>query len=285
MPVLQTGSPNLPSLETILNLVRAICNDSFAGATNTPGEGQILTDSVTVSNTSYNNPFLLNLLNSAIRQLYRKLRNVGTPTLISDNYILEGIPVIDGSQGSAVADPTIQTYLDNNGYFDGTQYWTDFVLPADLLMPLLMWERSNGTNDTFIPMFQRTDGLPPQWQVDRLVNWEWRGDRLNFNGATTVRDIRLRYQAVFPTFFSANLNFSSTYVPIIDCEEFVACTTAAPIVRALGNPQAAADIRQEADVHLQDLRSEQVRRMQQKTYQRPGYDDSDTGQELDIYGI
>ena len=32
------------SLETICNLVRALVNDSQAGVTNTPGEGQIFTD-------------------------------------------------------------------------------------------------------------------------------------------------------------------------------------------------------------------------------------------------
>ena len=70
-----TGST---SLETICNLIRALINDSQAGATNTPGEGQIFTDNPAIS------PFVQPLLNSSIRKMYRILRNVGEPVLIKD---------------------------------------------------------------------------------------------------------------------------------------------------------------------------------------------------------
>jgi hypothetical protein len=58
------GSPtiNLPqatgdtSLETIMNLVRSLVNDTQAGATDTPGEGQILTDNPAIS--PFTQPFL-----------------------------------------------------------------------------------------------------------------------------------------------------------------------------------------------------------------------------------
>ncbi|MGD0844307.1 MAG: hypothetical protein ABSA06_08070, partial [Geobacteraceae bacterium] len=74
-PTLNVGQATT-SLETIMNLVRAIVNDSQAGVNGVPGEGQIVTDSPTIS------PFVLPMLNSSIRKLYRVLRNCGDPVLI-----------------------------------------------------------------------------------------------------------------------------------------------------------------------------------------------------------
>src|SRR6266705_1289080 len=101
------------SLLTIMNLVRALVMDSQAGATGTPGEGQILTDNPAIS------PFVQPFLNSSIRELYRELRNVGQPTLLKDNVIVEGLtPVHSPRFGLAAADPAVQVYLGVNGYFD-----------------------------------------------------------------------------------------------------------------------------------------------------------------------
>jgi hypothetical protein len=287
MPI-PTG-PNYPSLETIANMVRSICNDSFAGATGTPGEGIVLPDQLTTPPNT-NNPLLLNHLNSSIRELYRKLRNVKVPTLIQDNYLVENLPPINGPLGPSQPDPTVQQWLDNAGFWDGSEYWTDLtpnsVLPTDLLLPLKIWERTSDTTDTFTQMQEVQDGLPPRDQTGRLVQWEWRADRINFLGAVGNRDIRLRYVGVFPQFFTADLDFTNTFVPIMDCEDFVAYKTAEKITLALGGAgEIVASLMQTAANHLFDLRNEQVRRMQRVTYQRQAYNDSDTAQELDPYGI
>src|ERR1017187_3485669 len=115
------GSPtiNVPqangstSLATIMDLVRSLVNDTQAGATNTPGEGQILTDNPTIS------PFTQPFLNSSIRELYRELRNVGDPVLIKDNVIFTNLPIINSpTNGLGQQDPAVQTFLDPAGYFD-----------------------------------------------------------------------------------------------------------------------------------------------------------------------
>src|ERR1700686_946774 len=80
-----TGST---SLATIMDLVRSLVNDTQAGATNTPGEGQVFTNNPAIS------PFTQPFLNSSIRELYRELRNVGDPVLIKDNIIITGLPMM-----------------------------------------------------------------------------------------------------------------------------------------------------------------------------------------------
>jgi hypothetical protein len=277
-------SGNFPSLESILNNVRAICNDSFAGATGTPGEGQILTD--LVPSTTTNNPFLLNHLNSAIRELYRELRITGAGVIIQDNYILESLPIIDGSLGPGIPDAAVQTYLDNTGYFDGTTLHPSLTLPSDIIRPIRIWERTSSTIDTFIPMNQVMNGLPPRNQLSRLIEWEWRYEKIYFVGALELRDIRIRYVATLPTFFSTPLNPTTTYVPVIDSDDYVAYRTAEKIALSLGNPQISAALNTAAMRFMQQLKNERVLNMQEADYyaRRP-YDDADTANQLDVYGI
>jgi hypothetical protein len=90
---------------------------------------------------------------------------------------------------------------------------------------------------------------------------------------------------VFPQFFTASLPYATTYVPIMDCEDFVAYKTAEKVALALNNPTASASLANTAATHLFDLKNEIVRRQQQKTYMRRPYDDSNTANELDVYGI
>ena len=280
-----TTNANFPSFEAIMNQVRAICNDSFAGYTDTAGEGQIISDHLSDGTT--NNPLVLNHLNSSIRELYRKIRITGDALLIQDNYIVTGLAVVNSSLGVGVTNPAIQTWLDTTGYWDGMEYNTPpptQLLPTDMYLPIRLWERTNGTTDTFFPMTQVFNGLPPRDQVGRLSQWEYRNGALYFVGATTVRDIRIRYASLFPTYFTADLDFTNTFIPVLDCQEFVAYKTAEKIALSLGNAQVATALETLTNGHLYDIKNERVRRMQQIRFRRPGYNDSD-GLGLDQFGI
>jgi hypothetical protein len=256
------------SLETIMDLVRSLVNDTQAGLTGTPGEGQIFTDNPAVS------PFTQPFLNSSIRELYRELRNVGQPTLIKDNIIVSGLPIINSpANGPGQSDPTVQTILSLQGYFDGVQLWPNFLLPSDMLYPTKLWERLTGSNDSFQPMTQPQDGLRGGQQGVTLGQWEWRNDNLNFRGATTVRDVRMRYYCALPTFFSQTLDFSTTYVPIKDCTDAVAYKTAVKYASMLGSPGLAA-LQAEAANQMFQLKNANTRRMQSTEYHRDPFGNS-----------
>ena len=100
-----SGGGSYPSLLDIANYVRALVNDSQAGLTDTPGEGQIFTDNPAVS------PFVQPMINASIREVYRELRNIGAPTLIKDNIIITGLTPIWGANGLGLPDPAVQTFL------------------------------------------------------------------------------------------------------------------------------------------------------------------------------
>ena len=250
------------SLATIMDLVRSLVNDTQAGVTNTPGEGQIFTNNPAIS------PFTQPFLNSSIRELYRELRNVGEPVLIKDNIILTGLPIINSpTQGLGQSDPAVQTVLSTSGYFDGTQIWPNFQLPGDMLYPTKLWERQTGSNNPFRMMDAPSAGLESLWQGPYLRQWEWRNNNLNFRGATQSVDIRMRYYCSLPQFFSQTLDFSSTYVPVLDCTDAVAYMTAVKYARMLGSP-GLADLLAESKNQMFQLKNANTRRMQHEDFAR-----------------
>ncbi len=257
------------SLATIMDLVRSLVNDTQAGVTDTPGEGQIFTNNPAIS------PFTQPFLNSSIRELYRELRNVGEPVLIKDNIILTGLPIINSpTQGLGAVDPAVQTVLSTQGYFDGTELWPNFQLPGDMLYPTKLWERATGTNDVFHMMDAPSGGLESCMQGPYLKQWEWRNNNLNFRGATQNADIRLRYYSSLPQFFSQTLDFASTYVPVLDCTDAVAYMTAVKYARMLGSP-GLADLLAESKNQMFQLKNANVRRMQHQDFARIPFGNSD----------
>ena len=247
-------------------------NDSQAGATGTPGEGQIFTDDPSIS------PFVQPFLNSGIRALYRELRNVGDPALVFDNYIIPGVTPINGANGLAVPDPALQVYIGQDGYYDGTQIWPNLALPNNMLYLERAWERQTGTNNTFTAMTQSQFGLDSRPQQPTLMNFEWRNYKLWMVGSTQTNDIRLRYWGSLPTFYSATLDFSSTFVPIIDCTDALAYKIATMYARMLGSP-GLVDLAGEAKEQLFQLKNAVVRRAQSIEYMRMpygNYSNSDT---------
>lgn len=260
-PTINVG-PGDTSLETIMNLVRALVNDSQAGATGTPGEGQILTDNAMIS------PFTQPFLNSSIRELYRELRNVGQPTLIKDNVIIEGLtPINSPRYGLAQPDPAVQTYLGFTGYFDGLQLNTNISLPSDVITVERVWERENSTTNRFVPMTQPQFGLPSVFQGQMYGLWEWRNDNIWMVGALSTRDLRLRYWCSLPQFFSPTLDFAATYVPIIDCTDAVAYKTAVKYATMLASPNLK-DLKEDAKEQMFQLKQQHVRRAQGVEYHR-----------------
>jgi hypothetical protein len=295
---LQLGT--YPTLETIMNLVRVFLNDWQPGATNTPGEGRITTDNPAIS------PQTLPALNSAIREVYRELRNVGDPTLIKDN-VQVGLPA------NSVNGPGIQTYLAFYGYWDGGQLNVPPQLPGDMIYPVELWEQQTaGAVDAsvdnvevldstgeiwevgaaplglittspgggapgnqqvlpFVRMKQPQFGLPSRNQTFALGEWEWRQDRLNFVGALCPITIRMRYLAAL-TQFTTSTNFGTTQIPIMDCEEAVAYKTARIIAPALsGVTPSTSRLDQQGEAAMFQLRNAIARRAQTIEYRREEY--------------
>lgn len=67
-----------------------------------------------------------------------------------------------------------------------------FPTVSDLLVPIKMEERANGSSDLYDPMTETTWD-PNATQTTSLNFWDWRNQTINFLGATTDRQVRLYY--------------------------------------------------------------------------------------------
>lgn len=252
---------NFPSLQTIADLTRTLVNDDKQGATGTPGEGQILTNSSVT---------LQNLMNSALREACRDVRIMGQTALIRDNYVLLGVPPVNSSLGVGVMNPAVQVSLQSTGFFDGLMMWPNFTLPGDMLTPIEMWERASGTNYPFGMMKQSEGALAPRNQVQALGDWEFRNNSIWMNGAILERDVRLRYFCTLISLALPNADWTQIYVPIPDCQEQIADKIAHRYAARLGGDQEASAGMQAKDSLLRQ-RQQDARRRQFIDYKRPAF--------------
>ncbi|HVO57954.1 MAG TPA: hypothetical protein VMT51_09695 [Dongiaceae bacterium] len=228
MPVV--GSSAYNTAGQITALARSLLNDA---------QGNLFTDSV-----------LLPYANSAYRKVQRALGNTGAGGFLSDDALLVVAAV-------ATPDASLQTSLT-----DATA--PPNQLPTDLLLPLKLWERPNGSSDEFAEMVDLTrhGGLPSRVQDVNLSVWEWRADGLYFVGATQDIQIRLRYLKAFPDFSDA-----TSPVLIRNAQEAIAYATAALAGWARGSPLAAKWDDAASDA-MEDLVVQAVRREQQTARRR-----------------
>lgn len=252
MPATSLFGP-YPVIEDVLNLARAIVNDTFSGATGTPGEGRTLTD---------NAPFTLPLLNSAIRRLTQQLENNNVTTFTVDNFVLT-VPAVP------TPDAGVQVNISYSGYFDGTSQNANPSLPPDMLVPLEIWERPTGSAIEFQRMDQ-VGVLPSVIQGNYLKFWSWSQDQLNFIGAVQSTDIRIRYKSRILAPISSSTNFTNTVIPCADCAD--------PLAYALARKYAVArngvcppDLKEEEQDAINQMVNRYVRAQQTTSFSRIPY--------------
>ncbi len=228
MPVV--GSSAYNTAGQITSLVRSLLNDA---------QGNLFTDTV-----------LLPYANSAYRKVQRALGNTGAGGFLNDDVLLvvTAVPAQDASLQVSLTDATAPPNQ----------------LPTDLLVPLKLWERPNGSTDDFAEMVDLTrhGGLPSRTQDTVLSVWEWRSDGIYFLGATQDTQIRLRYVKAYPDFTD-----STSPVLIRNAQEAIAYATAALAGWARGSPLAEKWDEAAADA-IEDLVVQAVRREQQSSRRR-----------------
>ncbi len=224
MSQVQTGT--YPIAEDVLQLARAGINDMQKGVA-----GAILTDTA---------PFTNVYLNAAIRRTQRELANNGLTSNIRDNVVITPLTPAVGS------DPQLQVYVSSLGYFDGANVNANPTLPADLILPLMVWERQTNSAAQFQFMPQPAEGLESRQPGSYFGQWEWREDRINMTGSTITEDLRLRYEAALAR-IAANADYTKTTINIRDGEDVLAAGVVLQYARTRGSA-----MRQEAKTWFDD---------------------------------
>lgn len=177
MPVLATSA--YVTAEVVLNRMRMILNDSEVVG------GDVLTDTA---------PMTFDVLNSAFERVQKELAIYGVETYATEAWLI-AIPT------PPTSDPECRVIINDQGtniiYPNGVGNTFSLVpqLPPDLIVPLILWERQNGTNNFTGPkMRQLQDGLLNMIQQTFLVDWQWLNDGIYLRGALQVQDLKMRYE-------------------------------------------------------------------------------------------
>lgn len=231
MPVTPSSAYN--NLSIISGLVRALLNDQ---------PGNVFSDQ-----------FLLPFEQMAYRRIFKTLGNIKASTFIKDNVqlIVPAVGAVDPSVQVSITDTTAPPNQ----------------LPTDLLVPLKIWERQNGSSDNFQEMTDLTDegGLPSQPQGSSLIFWEWRSDGIYFIGSTVATQIRIRYQAI-----PADVTGPLASVLLRDGQNTMALLTAAAAGMSRGSP-LAENYKEAGDDALEAMIDTVVSQMQMQVRRRRPY--------------
>jgi hypothetical protein len=230
--------------EDVLNRARALINDArIAG-------GEVLTDNV---------PASFQYLNSAYLRVQHELAAAGIETFEKEA-ILTNVPAV------AQQDASVQVSITFAGTNNDMTQSPSPALPADLLVPVRMWERQNGSGESFIPMVQPKDGLKSVLQTNRLLVWEWRADGIYTPGALQANDLRLRYEAEL-----TELSGTGDTIGILGGKSAVAYALAEEFATAHGAPGPAAAFQQLYSDALERMKLRASRRQQHTPHRRRPY--------------
>ena len=203
------GNCRYPTLQGICDLFRTQINDTFP---NNSGEG---TGSgggagLIMNNT---NPDILTFLNAACLDAFAELRNVGSPELILDNWIVSGLPPL------TQPDAAVQVALGYAGYFDGFIWHPQWTLPIGMSRMLAVDQRVTNSGFSFGSCQHYPAGIPGALQGLFMSGWEMRQGALWLSGCMSQIDLRIRCRITFPPFLAQAaqvIDFSTAYVPILD---------------------------------------------------------------------
>ena len=252
-----TNIPNsaFPTVGECMDLARSMVNDTFPGLAG--ASGRILTN---------NAAFTLPWLNSAFRTIQRRLRNEGVTFPIQDYYVLSSLPAQTNQ------DPSVFCWLGYDGYFNGSQMFGQYYLPANFIQPQVVRQRTSNANQRFVPMPQATEGLCSSYPGQGFGQWEWRNYRIYFNGSLQVNDMMLRFTTGQPPINAPAADFDTTKIYIMDSQEAVASYVAKQYGSARGaNPAQIQTVGEIFESAIDEMALEYVRQSQTANYHREPY--------------
>ncbi len=145
------------------------------------------------------------------------------------------------------------------------------LMPHDLLEPIALSERDWGdtTPEDYIGL-ERLPFLPNYSQNNFLYFWTWMGEDILFLGATTARDLQIRYRSSLST----PLNMNST-IGFLRGELYVGPRAASLACLVSGDPKKGMLLQQQADKNLDivirsNVKNDQGVGVRRRAYRRIG---------------
>jgi hypothetical protein len=246
-----TGTSNFNGTFAVITSAPNVLQFTYnqAGVADSQGSGQVQGYGI---GAKYTDTILMPFVNASYQMLGRELENLSSPTFIMETELV--VPAV------TTIDPSVQVVIN-----DATAPPNN--LPVNLLAPLKIWERTNGSSDEFVPMTNLTDGggLPSREQSQILESWEWRSDGLYFIGATVDTQIRVRFMAYF-----ADLTDGTSTILMRNMREAIAFPAAIMAGKSKG-AVVPAEYTQLGETALEQVLNAAARQMQRKNYRMRNY--------------
>jgi hypothetical protein len=204
----------------------------------------------------FSDSYCLQAINSGARYVARELRNRGKMTLIQDEFLVT-IPAV------LTNDAAQQVNLTYQGVSGDVTPNAVPALPANLMEPLILWERPTGSTN-FREMHNKTakGGLSKRLQGQQLTEWEWRSDMIVFRGAQIVTDVLMRFTAVTGIFALDNQGHISGSLYDVDALDVVAYYAAAQLLPQRGAAALAGQYEAKAANLIEQLATSTTRQEQ-----------------------
>lgn len=168
--------------------------------------------------------------------------------------VANGIPTVNAT-ATVLTVPALTTDLTTvTGY------------PTDLIEPIWLKERAaNQQMVDFMDMTER-DFIPNFQQIPELVFWAWVGEKIILLGATTVREVQLRYRRklVTPT-------LTTDTIGILLGELYLSYRTASLAMASSNQPTRAMELKKDAKENVGMIISTAVKEMQNLPAKRRPY--------------
>lgn len=235
MPILPPQSASVfDTVNDILNVAKVRLNDELPALVAI--SGQLLDSGIYTTQQRFNN---------AWRNMLEFCGNRGLNVLKQEAVIYQ-FPIC------AANDPAIPVWIDWFNSNDGANLYTQPVLPADMLVPLKVWERPSNQNAAWPinPMEMFLDGLPMLPKQTFNGSWEWRANKIYMPGALQLIDLRILYARYLGDFLdSGTTQWFEQPVPIPRCQDALSLYLCAEVAEAreemdqaywIGKAEAAA---------------------------------------------
>lgn len=158
--------------------------------------------------------------NNAYRKMQAVMANAGSATFEA-SIVIQGIPRVS----SAALDPATECSISWFGCNDGVDVTVTPALPSNLMTPLWISERWNGSMQPF-PSPRRpnmaccADGLPKNIKINWNGCWQWRGEVIYYPGSVQSMDFWIYYQAYLPDLIDVSTSpWFTLDVPVMRCQE------------------------------------------------------------------
>lgn len=138
--------------------------------------------------------------------------------------------------------------------------------PADLLRPIKLYERADGSSDTG-SLMEEVGWDPNELQSSTLRKWVWREEAIRFLGATVVREVRVDYIKSL-----TDLVDQDSTLGFLHADAFMSPWIAAYVAQfMMNNPSRAEELRKIAYMGLETMLTLLVQEQQGVPIRRKGF--------------